>query len=327
MKPFNYLSFIIIILFSFFIFHFSFVYAGDEKTVARVDDSVITVDDFTSYINARPLAVGKGTGREAVDARLEEMITAETLYREALRLGIDRDPEIRQILRQLLAQKLLDKKVNRPAWERKITEDELQKYYKDHIDEFVRPERVRLADIFIAAPKEAGPDVRKEKRSKSEEALAKVLTRQGRFIFGEVLAQYSDKPANYTQGDTGFFDREGAPIGLDSKMVEVAFKLSRNGEVYDKVIETADGFHIIMLVGRQSAVAKELKDVSSQLEQRIRAEEQNRKRDEYIKSLRQQAEVHIDEQTLGEIIEQLKEGKASGGEGEALMPPGLPGEK
>lgn len=306
------------------------VYAesGDEKTIALIDGSEITAEDFISYLDARPIAGGKGTLKDAVELRLDEMITAEVLYREAVRLKLDREPEIRQAIRQLLAQKLLNDQVNRPVWERKITEDELKKYYDDHINEFVQPEQVRLADIFIAVSEDAAPEVRDEKRSRAEEALAAALVSKGRFGFAEVAAKYSDKPANYSLGDTGFFDSEGSPIELEKEMTDAAFKLSKNREIYDKVIETASGYHVIMLVGKRSAVKRELKDLERQLEQRIRREEHARKRDEYIKTLRGHAEVRIEEQAIDEIIVQIENSvgrRASDRQSGRQVPPGLPG--
>lgn len=304
--------------------------SGDEKTVARVDGSAITADDLARYFEARPIAAKIEAGiKSAVESRLEEMITAEALYNEAVRLQMDRDPEIRQTLRQLLIQKLLDEQVIKPVWERDITQDELQKYYNDHIDEFIRPEQVRLADIYIMLPEDATAEMRDEKHRAAKEAFSEVQTREGRFVFGEALAKYSDQPADYALGDTGFFDREGSPIGLDKNVVKAAFQLSKNGEIYDKVIETASGFHVIMLTGKRSSVKRSLEEVTQQLERRIRGEEVTRKRDEYIQSLRGQAEVRVDEQVLEEIMEQFKkaEGKgASGGEGESKFPPSLPGE-
>ena len=299
-----------------------------QPAVARVNGSAISLDDFKSYVADRPFAGIKESPQEALEMRLQEMITVEVLYQEAMSLKMDEDPKIRQIVRQLLAQKLIDEQVIRPVREREITEAELQQYYDDHIDEFVRPERVRLADIFIAVPDNSTPETREEKRKKAEEAFAEVTAPQkGRFFFGEAIAKFSDQPDKYQKGDTGYFDREGKPIGLEKEVVDAAFTLSKNGEMYDRIIETPAGFHIIMLVGKNAAQSRSLKEVAPQLEQRIRNEELAAKRESYIRALKDRAEVSVEEQALEELAADIEKSGIERAEkgGRSLTPPPFPG--
>jgi parvulin-like peptidyl-prolyl isomerase len=248
--------------------------------------------------------------KAVVKERLGELITAEALYQEALRLKLDRKPEIQRKIRQILSQELLEEQVQRPLREKKFSEEELRRYFDEHIGEYSRPEQVRLADIFIAVPEGATAEERKAKREKAEEVLAKAFeAKDKRFGFAELVRKYSDKHPLFRLGDTGFFDREGKPSGLDPALVDAAFKLKQNRDLAESVVETKGGFHVIMQVGKRSAVNTEFKDVASAIERRLRREQMQKRRVDYIEGLKKTAGITVDETVVAGIAGELEKAK------------------
>jgi parvulin-like peptidyl-prolyl isomerase len=303
--------------------------------VATVGDGLIRVADLESYLTDRPLPLGRPVTEEEIEKRLEELILEEVLYQEALRLEMDRDPRVRASIRRMLTQKLMEDEVNRKAWSQPVEEEELREYYERHEEEYSRPEEVRLAGIFIAVSSDASKEERAASRKRAESVLAEALSlRNQRFGFGELVEKHSDEPETYPKGDTGFFDLEGGAIGLHRNLTQAAFALERTGSIADHVIETPDGYHVVMLVGRRSAVRRELKDVSNELEQKIRRERVTRARKEYLEGLRQSTEIHVDEDAVVEVTEQVRKrvGNAAShsgrealrGSGSVEGPPPLP---
>jgi parvulin-like peptidyl-prolyl isomerase len=194
------------------------------SVVATVGNNAITVSDFKSYLSDRPTPYRYRVSKKDIEKRLDEMVLEEVLYQEALRLKLDQDPEMRQRIRKMLTQKLMDDKINREVWSREIEEVELQEYYDQHWDEFNRPEQVRLVDIFIAVPSGASSEERADLRTKTQSILdeARAVKNQ-RSGFGNLVRKYSDKPATYRMGDTGFFNAEGKPGGIDRSPAAAAF--------------------------------------------------------------------------------------------------------
>jgi hypothetical protein len=138
---------------------------GEKSAViARVGEHAITVADFERYLSDRPVSARSPSLKEDVAKRLNALILEKVLYQEALRLKLDQDPDIRQMLNQ----KLIDEQINQKEWNREISEEELQAYYDKHQHEFNRPAQVRVADIFIAASADAtdGTKVELKKRRK-----------------------------------------------------------------------------------------------------------------------------------------------------------------
>jgi len=282
--------------------------SGEEEihspVVARVGESSITAAEFKRYISQRPLPPGQGDSREEVEKRLDELVLEEVLYREALRLRLDREPEMRRRIRQMLTQRLLSQEVDEKVRSARIEEGELRDYYDRHRDAFNRPEQARLGDIFISLPSGASGEQKSGLKRKAEGILAEALeaSRKGeRGAFGALIDRYSDTPGGYRKGDTGFFDRQGNPAGIDRELAEAAFQMDRAGSIPERVIETPGGYHIVMLTGKRSAMEHPLEKVRGRILQRIRGERLKRKREEFLDGLRAKAEIAIDEKNLAEI--------------------------
>jgi peptidyl-prolyl cis-trans isomerase C len=278
-----------------------------SPTVAKVGQSVITADELRGYLSNRPESLQRSLTGEMLEGLLEELILEEVFYQEAQRQNLDREPEVRRTIRQILIQKLLDDYLMQEVWSREIEEAEIREYYDRHEAEFNRPEQVRAADIYIAVPGDAPEQAKAALREKAEAVLAEALRiREERAGFGRLIAEHSDTHPKYPKGDTGFFDVEGKPSGIDKRLAQAAFNLERVGSLAEEVIETADGYHIIMLIGRRAAVERPLDEVRSELKQRIQREAAARTSRAYMESLKQKAEIHIEREQLAAMLEELK---------------------
>jgi len=308
------------------------------QVVARVGGRAITAEDLGRYLSERPISRGSRATKEGLQERLDGLVLEEVLYQEALRLGLDKDPEVRSRIRQMLNQKLIDEQVHQKAWNREITEAEVEEYYNRHWNEFNRSAQVRLADIFVAVPANATNKERAKLRKKADTVLSEALAAKGRRTgFGALVGKYSDKHEKYPKGDTGFFDMEGKPVGVDKAFAEAAFKLERVGSMAEHVIETPEGFHVVMLVGKRSAIHTPLDRVQSQLKQRIRREAVASARNAYLQSLKKKAAIEIDTQVMAEILEKLNKpastrqasytGKKPSLSGRGTAPPPFPGKE
>jgi len=279
---------------------------------AAVGGESISVEALNAYIEQRLSGVSGTIDEAFVQRCLQELVTTRSLAREARRQELDRQPAVRREIDQLLAGRLLHEKVIGPVSRRQITDEEIASYYKEHIHAYSRPEQIRLGDIFIAAAENEDLELRKAKREEAEAILREASAVAGeRNGFSALVREHSSKHPLYRLGDTGFFDRQGDPQGLDPSFVDAAFSISDKGAVFDRVIETKDGFHIVMLVSRRSAVEQELEAVAAEIRQKIRREETNRKKQEFIASITARTKVKIHEEELQALAAELhKKGQA-----------------
>jgi hypothetical protein len=279
----------------------------EPPVVAQIGDSSISAPEFKSYLSEKMPAYKAVPDEADVKKRLESMVVEEVLYQEGLRLGLNDDPLIRQRIRQMIVQKLLEEQVNQKAWKREITADELRQYYDRQQHKFNRPELVRLADIFIAVPPDASPTDKDALKQKAQQILAEAIDSQKkRSGFGLLIRKYSDTPEKYRRGDTGFIDRKGNPNGIDPNLAAAGFELARNGSIHERVIETSDGYHVIMRIGKRSAMHTPFEKVSKQLEQQLRREEVQKRRKAYIANLKNKADIRLEDQLIADIAKEVQ---------------------
>ena len=274
--------------------------------IARVAGRTVSREMLEQHLTMRPMPDYAGDVESVVRERVEELILYELLYQEALRLGLDKEPDVQNKMRQILAQLLLDQMVETPIRQAGISEDEIRQYYDEHIAEFHHPGQRRLADIFLRADESLTADERREKRALAEDVLQKALEghRTGT-RFSSLIRQFSDKPKGYARGDTGFFDSSGAPLHLDPKLVQAAFSLEGLGLVHEQVVETADGFHIVMLMDKRAAVEQSLDNVRGQIARRAYEEKRAIARQQYIDSLKAKTKISVNQEVLRSVAEKL----------------------
>lgn len=215
------------------------------KTLVSVNGKKITEGDleFLSTINPRIAAqMDTPAGKKRI---LDNLVEQELLYQEAVKKGINRDPEVRAkaelYRRVIVAQSLLDKEIEAAA----------KKYYDENKDEF---NKLGLAQIVIRY--ENDPKKRRGKAGKQLHSEKEALRLANKALerinngeeFTKVAIDVSEDMATKRRGgdmglvaknDPRFVARGYAPL------VDKAFEM-KVGEVAGP-IKTEGGYHIIMV--------------------------------------------------------------------------------
>jgi parvulin-like peptidyl-prolyl isomerase len=158
---------------------------------------------------------------------------------------------------------LLREKVVREEISRKIMfkTDELQKYYDDHKDEFMRQERVFLREIFVSTEgKDAAGIAAAEKKAKDLVARARKGER-----FGEMAQTNSDAPNAAQGGEMPAFQKED----LRPELVKAIWNQTR-GYVTDPItVESPNGFAIFRVEEHQKAGLAEFEEVQYEVQDKL----------------------------------------------------------
>jgi parvulin-like peptidyl-prolyl isomerase len=157
---------------------------------------------------------------------------------------------------------------NRIASEIRIGDDECRKVYQDHSERFFEPERLRVSQLFLAAPPETAPEIVETKRKAIEALSVRLMSGED---FGALVAENSeDEATKLNVGDLGYFSETRMP----SDFVAVAIKLGQ-GEI-SRPIQTRLGFHILKLTevapSRQRSFDEARGDIAAELANQKRAE-------------------------------------------------------
>jgi len=251
----------------------------DGKVLAKINDKVITLGEFNNKIERLPKHY-----QDIIMVQqkkfLDEIIREELLYQEGLRLKIDQDAETQEVItearKKIIVARFINDKVNNAV---QISDDELKKYYDEHSEEFMLPERWRASHILLSTRQEA------------EGIIAKL--REGE-PFDQLARESSTDATSKQGGDVGYFSKGQ----LIPEFEETCFSLEV-GEMSD-VVETQFGYHIIKLTERKSPELQEFDDISDLIKKELDRERKKEVFEEIMSDLREKADIVINEELIEE---------------------------
>jgi peptidyl-prolyl cis-trans isomerase C len=166
-----------------------------------------------------------------------------------------------------------------------VSEEEIEKFYKQGKNNFKRDETIRISHILVSVEKDANPDAKLKALGKA--ADIKRMLSEGK-DFAEIANTYSDcSRTKQVGGDLGYIKRGYMPPEFD----KAAFALKK-GEVSD-VIETRFGYHIIKLVDRQPAGFVPLEQVRDFIRKYLQKGLMREKITAHVQELKQRARIEI----------------------------------
>lgn len=179
----------------------------------------------------------------------------------------------------LVVRRLLRREVIRGI---KVSEAEMQAFFRQFPEFFKREEQVRARHILIAI----GDDMDK---GQIEDAMLRMMALQLRIQeganFGAMALEYSDCPSKARAGDLGYFTREQ----MVPSFATVAFGL-KPGEVSEIVI-TPFGYHLIQVLDRNAPSQMAYRDSRDKIERTLRRDKENTAVVGYVKKLKSRADV------------------------------------
>ena len=155
---------------------------------------------------------------------LDEIIDQKLLAIDAHIRKLDEDPRIREAVEDAVEQVLANAVIQMEISALDLSDPALQKYYRDHADEFRLPDRIKARHIITGTRKDA------------ETALSEL--QDGR-NFAQIASDVNIDATKPSGGDLGF-----VPRGIMVKPFEDALFSLREGET-SAIVQTSFGYHII----------------------------------------------------------------------------------
>jgi peptidyl-prolyl cis-trans isomerase C len=177
--------------------------------------------------------------RDNLPKVLDKWVSNTLLYQEAVRRGVDKEPEMVSKLERLRRDYLVNQLLDRLTESAKPSQEEIFNYFTQHKDEFtyeVKISRIVLPDSGMAAVTlaelQAGADFAKLAKERSQDALL----------------QAGQESRYFSRG-------VGDPrMGGDPELEEAIFGL--NVGQYSGVISTNEGYQIVKLLDRKKTKAE-----------------------------------------------------------------------
>ncbi len=162
-----------------------------------------------------------------------------------------------------------------------VSEDELQRYYEDHLSRFMLPEEYRLSQI-LTRPR--GGEAAEETQARAADVHAAL--RKGA-DFADLARRRSDG-AEATQGGHLGFIKQGE---LESP-IERAIARLQPGE-FSEPIKTDDGFHIVRLDERKPPVYRQYAQVKAEIQNLVHQQKSEAQYHKWLNELKDKAYIEV----------------------------------
>lgn len=182
-----------------------------------------------------------------------------------------------ELKNNLLIKKIIDKRVNNKV---SVNEEEIQKYFVEHAEEFHKGKQVKALHIMVETEEEA---LRIKKQLDSKEG-----------DFAELAREYSLGPEGAEGGDLGYVQEGHMPPEL-----EEIFKLKK-GEI-SNIIRTPYGSHIFQVVDKRKDSKMSFDESRKIIHDKLVRERQDKAFHEWLIEIKEKANIEIKNEILAKI--------------------------
>lgn len=269
---------------------------SNSPVLAHIGTQTITAAELQARIDEQPTFLrARFQKLEARKQLLDEMVRFRVLAQAARAEGLDQDPRLKETYEKLLVQRLIEKK---SAQHPKVTDTDLQAYYDAHKSEFVRPEKVRVSQIFLAAA--ASSPTRAKIEAEAKKLLAEIRAKEAGPVKTEFAAaaqrRSDDSRSRGMAGDLGLLTQQELSGVWGPEVAAGAFGLKTLGET--TLVSSPRGVHLLKLTARIPSLNRSFDSVKALLESRVALEQRAKSVDAFVSSTREKANVQIDDKAL-----------------------------
>ncbi|HEY1122541.1 MAG TPA: peptidylprolyl isomerase [Haloferula sp.] len=233
----------------------------------------------------------------ALGQYVRALLIQRLVLKEALEQKWDQEPEvIAKLVRareSTLTESFLEKASKVPADFPK--EEELQAAYEAAKPSLQVPKAYRLAQVFIALPKDADKAATDKAKAKLDSVAKKLKEKNA--DFAAIASAESDEVASKAKGgEIGWIAEEQVQPGIREKLPKLVA-----GTVSEPV-KLEDGWHILKVLDSKEAHTATLDQVRDQLTVQLRAERARLNRQEYLAKLLKDHPLAINEIELAKLL-------------------------
>src|SRR5580658_2829978 len=250
----------------------------DQKNALRnlIDQSLLVQRAKDMGISVEPEVI-----KQLDQIRIENKLPSMEALEEAVsKQGINWEDFKNNIRSGLLTKKVISSEVGSHI---SVPKDEIQKYYDEHKQEFMRPEQVALRSIEVNTTGKDATEVA-ELKKKAETARKRIMDGED---FAEIAKRYSDGTTAKQGGYLGQYKRGE----LSKELEDTVFKVKRND--LTEVMETKQGFLIMQVLEHYDEGEQSLAKVENEIEGKLYNQRMEPALREYLKTLREESYVVI----------------------------------
>lgn len=274
--------------------------AEKPNVAGRVGDQEVTTEEVRAALATLPPAE---QARLTEDSALLQQMVRSILVRKAVLQELldkkwDQSPEIKARMEQVREAALTEsylQTVSQPP-DSYPNETELKSVYESTKPSLLVPRSYRLAQIFIASPKDGTAEELKKSRAKADDTYSRLLAPGG--DFSAIAKAESQEPESAARGgEIGWL----AENQIQPEILSQLPKLSL--DVVSQPIKLNDGWHILKVLDAREPYTPTLEQVRSQLREQMRTERARANGQKFVEKLLQTRPVTLDEPAVSKALQ------------------------
>ncbi len=221
-----------------------------------------------------------------VDATIERIKKINKMTDESMRRMLELDGMTYEDYRSQIKDKLLRTRLVNLEVKSKIviTDEDVKAYYDANIDRYVGKTKFKLRHLLLRVPQMAS-EVEQAEVLQRANVLHKRL--QAGDAFTELAKTYSEASSAGKGGELGVFE-----INLLTPKIQTAVKDLKTGQ-FSPVVETEQGYQIFFVEEIISAGGTTLDEAKNEIQEKLYAEDVDRKYKAWLKTMRERAHVQV----------------------------------
>lgn len=265
----------------------------DSAVYATIGHSQVTVAQLQKLINKQSPYVRAQYEKEpeSLDKFIEGQIRYALLAEKGMALGYAQDPEVLDASKKLIVQKLTRDVFDNQVKLADVTDTEIEDFYKNNIDDYQKPEMMRLGHIFMSFG-----DNKEKARAQITALLPQVKAPDklaSRAHFRTLVKTHSqEESSKNTGGDMRYRSKQELESLLGGNATKQAWALPAVNDVSD-VVESKIGFHIFKKLGQRPPSNRQLGEVRAQLKNRVYRQKRKEAFNQYLETLKTEIGVQM----------------------------------
>lgn len=269
------------------------------QVLVEVGETKITLGEFAERLGSQsPYLRARYNSPERRREFLENMVRFELLAAEAERRGFTKSDDVERVRRQVMVQQMMTDLFDKGGLKlTDITEDEIKRYYDEHISEFDKPAQVRASHILFKDKAAAESALKELKQQPNDMELFRKLAEQ----------KSQDAATKANGGDLRFFSETADPKGetddleRPAEVRKAAFSVANVGDLYPEVVQSERGYHVVKLTGRREALKRTLEDARRMIQNKLWRSKREEAIEKFVADLRAKANVQENPDALARV--------------------------
>ena len=276
----------------------SFKFESNKDTsavLAKVGNTQVTVAQIQKLLNKQSPYVRAEYKNDsaALDKFIEGQIRYALLAEKGIALGYQSDPEVMDAAKKLIVQKLTRDVFDNQVKLSDVTTAEIEAFYQANIDDYLKPEMIRLSHLLIGFGKDKSKARQKITDLLKEASDPKKLS--SRAHFRTLVQNHSEEESTKKSGgDMRYRSKSELENLLGSSAAKKAWALPNVNDV-SGVVESKIGFHIFKKLGERAPTNRKLSEVRAQVKNRVYRQKRKEAFNIYLDGLKNEIGVTLDE--------------------------------